>query len=57
MVISSHLAVVGYVKHSNFPFNVLSVLSRLIGIHFDHYKNKIQIFNFAFSIGYIEGLR
>ena len=32
---------------SNFPLNVLSVPFRLIGIHFDHCKNKIQIFNFC----------
>ena len=34
-------------KSSNFPFNVFSVPFRLIGIHFDHCKNKIQIFNFC----------
>ena len=36
-----------------FPLNVFGVPFRLIGIHFDHSKNKIQIFNFLpFPIGY-----
>ena len=30
-----------------FPLNAFSVPFRLIGIHFDHCKNKIQIFNFC----------
>ena len=32
---------------SNFPLNVFNVPFRLIGIHLDHCKNKIQIFNFC----------
>ena len=31
---------------SSFPLNVFGVLSRLIGIHFHHCKNEIQIFKF-----------
>ena len=42
----SHLASEGYVKPSNYPLNIFGVLFRLIGIHFDHCKRKIQIFNF-----------
>ena len=36
----------GYVKPFEFPINVFGVLFRLILIHFDHCKNKIQIFIF-----------
>ena len=37
----------GDVKPSNFPLNVLVFPFKLIGKHFDHCKNKIQIFNFC----------
>ena len=37
----------GTLNPSNFPLNVLNVPFRLTGIHFDHYKNKIQFFNFV----------
>ena len=40
----------------NFPLNVFSVPFRFIGIHFDHCKNKIQIFNFCLSHRLYRGL-
>ena len=37
----------GMQNPSNFPLNVFSVSFRLIGIHFDHCKNKMEILNFC----------
>ena len=58
MVISSHWVAVVYIIMiipSNFPLNVSSVRFRLIGIYFDHCKDKFKFSFFAFSLGYMEG--
>ena len=48
VIFLSHLATVGYVKPftSNFPSIGFGVYLRSIGIHLNHYNNRIKIFIF-----------
>ena len=47
VLISAHLAALGYLKPFKFSIKCHSVPFGLIRIHFNHCKNRIQIFNFC----------